>query len=70
MAEGKVDAVIVGADRIAANGDTANKVGTLGLAIDVYKRQFLDCSDCRVPLCSLSRVFFLLRFLSAIVSGE
>ena len=31
---------------------------------------FLDCSDCRVPLCSLSRVFFLLRFLSAIVSGE
>ena len=31
---------------------------------------FLDCPDCRVPLCSLSRVFFLLRFLSAIVSGE
>ncbi len=28
MASGKVDAVIVGADRIAANGDTANKVGT------------------------------------------
>jgi len=28
MAEGRVDAVIVGADRIAANGDTANKVGT------------------------------------------
>jgi methylthioribose-1-phosphate isomerase len=33
MAHGKVDAVIVGADRIAANGDTANKVGTLGVAI-------------------------------------
>lgn len=33
MAEGKVDAVIVGADRIAANGDVANKVGTLGLAV-------------------------------------
>jgi methylthioribose-1-phosphate isomerase len=30
---GKVDAVIVGADRIASNGDTANKVGTLSLAI-------------------------------------
>ena len=29
---GEVDAVITGADRIAANGDTANKVGTLGLA--------------------------------------
>jgi methylthioribose-1-phosphate isomerase len=28
MMQGKVDAVIVGADRIAANGDTANKVGT------------------------------------------
>lgn len=32
MAAGKVDAVVVGADRIAANGDVANKVGTLGLA--------------------------------------
>jgi methylthioribose-1-phosphate isomerase len=28
-----VDAVIVGADRIAANGDTANKIGTLSVAI-------------------------------------
>lgn len=33
LAAGQVDAVIVGADRIAANGDTANKVGTLPLAI-------------------------------------
>ena len=33
MAQGRVDAVFVGADRIAANGDTANKVGTLGVAI-------------------------------------
>lgn len=30
---GKVDAVVVGADRIAANGDTANKVGTLAHAL-------------------------------------
>jgi methylthioribose-1-phosphate isomerase len=29
----KVDLVIVGADRIAANGDTANKIGTLGVAL-------------------------------------
>ena len=29
----KVEAIIVGADRIAANGDTANKIGTLNLAI-------------------------------------
>jgi len=33
MSQGKVDAVIVGADRIAANGDAANKIGTLGVAI-------------------------------------
>lgn len=33
MAQGRVDAVFVGADRIAANGDTANKIGTLSVAI-------------------------------------
>ena len=33
MSQGKVDLVIVGADRIAANGDAANKIGTLGVAI-------------------------------------
>jgi methylthioribose-1-phosphate isomerase len=33
FAKGAVDAVIVGADRIAANGDTANKIGTFGLAV-------------------------------------
>jgi methylthioribose-1-phosphate isomerase len=33
MREGRVRAVIVGADRIAANGDTANKIGTYGLAL-------------------------------------
>jgi methylthioribose-1-phosphate isomerase len=33
MREGKVDIVIVGADRVAANGDTANKIGTYQLAI-------------------------------------
>jgi methylthioribose-1-phosphate isomerase len=33
MREGKVQVAIVGADRIAANGDTANKIGTYGLAI-------------------------------------
>jgi len=33
MAQGKVDLVIVGADRIARNGDTANKIGTYGVAI-------------------------------------
>ncbi len=33
MAEGRVDLVVVGADRVAANGDVANKVGTYGLAV-------------------------------------
>ncbi len=33
LQKGKIDAVIVGADRIAANGDTANKIGTYSLAI-------------------------------------
>ena len=33
MKNGWVDAVIVGADRICANGDTANKIGTYGLAV-------------------------------------
>ena len=33
MKLGKIDAIIVGADRIAANGDVANKIGTSGVAI-------------------------------------
>ena len=33
MRQGKVKAVIVGTDRVAANGDVANKIGTLGVAV-------------------------------------
>ena len=33
MREGRIQAVIVGADRIASNGDTANKIGTYGAAV-------------------------------------
>ncbi len=33
MAQGRIQRVIVGADRIAANGDTANKIGTYSLAV-------------------------------------
>lgn len=33
MREGRIQAVIVGADRIAANGDTANKIGTYSVAV-------------------------------------
>jgi len=33
MRQGLIDRVVVGADRVAANGDTANKIGTYGLAV-------------------------------------
>jgi methylthioribose-1-phosphate isomerase len=33
MRQGKIDAIVVGADRVAANGDVANKIGTYTLAI-------------------------------------
>jgi len=33
MKHGKIDAVVVGADRIAANGDVANKIGTYSIAV-------------------------------------
>jgi methylthioribose-1-phosphate isomerase len=33
MSQGKIDMVIVGADRIASNGDTANKIGTYSLSV-------------------------------------
>lgn len=39
MAEGWVDAVWVGADRIAANGDVANKIGTYNLAVLAHYHQ-------------------------------
>lgn len=41
MEHGFIDAVVVGADRIVANGDTANKIGTYGLAV--------LCSYHRIP---------------------
>ncbi len=42
MADGRVNAVLVGCDRVAENGDVANKIGTLGLAIiaDYYNVPF------------------------------
>jgi methylthioribose-1-phosphate isomerase len=39
MARGWVDMVIVGADRIVANGDVANKIGTYGLAVAARQHQ-------------------------------
>ncbi len=39
MAQGMVDRIVVGADRIAANGDTANKIGTYTVAVLAHRHQ-------------------------------
>lgn len=39
MREGRIQAVVVGADRIAANGDAANKIGTYGVAVQAKHHQ-------------------------------
>ena len=39
MQQGKIDCVILGADRIAANGDTANKIGTYNVAVLAEKHK-------------------------------
>ena len=39
MHQGKVNLVVVGADRIAANGDTANKIGTYAVAVLAREHQ-------------------------------
>ena len=51
MASGKIDCVIVGADRIAANGDVANKIGTLSVA--VLARRFLVPFYVAAPLSTI-----------------
>ncbi|MBN1623162.1 MAG: S-methyl-5-thioribose-1-phosphate isomerase, partial [Clostridia bacterium] len=56
MATGEIEAVITGCDRVAANGDTANKIGTLSVAI--------SASYFGIPLyiaCPLSTVDFSLH---------
>jgi len=39
LRQGEVHAVVVGADRIARNGDTANKIGTYGLAVQAHQHK-------------------------------
>ena len=48
MARGEVDLVLVGADRIASNGDVANKIGTYGLAVLAHHH--------RIPFYSVAPV--------------
>ncbi len=56
MREGWVDAVVVGADRICANGDTANKIGTYGLSVlaKEHKIPFYICAPASTFDLSLS----------------
>jgi methylthioribose-1-phosphate isomerase len=56
MSQGEVDVIVVGADRIAANGDTANKIGTYALAvlakrhgIPFYVAAPLSTFDAKIP---------------------
>lgn len=51
MAQKKIDLVIVGADRVAANGDFANKIGTYGVAI--LAREHGLPFYCAVPLSTI-----------------
>ncbi len=48
MSKGQIDMIIVGADRIAANGDTANKIGTLekAIAAKYYEIPFYVAAPC------------------------
>jgi methylthioribose-1-phosphate isomerase len=39
MSQGRVDGIVVGADRIAANGDTANKIGTYTVAVLAHRHK-------------------------------
>ena len=53
MSRGEVDAVIVGADRIAANGDVANKVGTYSVAVLARRHRLPFYVAC--PLSTIDR---------------
>jgi methylthioribose-1-phosphate isomerase len=53
MSQRRVDLVIVGADRIAANGDTANKIGTLGVA--VLAKEFTVPFYIAAPISTIDR---------------
>ena len=53
MASGRVDAVVVGADRIATNGDAANKIGTFTHAVSAHNAESLFMSP--LPLQPLTQ---------------
>ena len=55
LAAGGVGAAVVGADRIAANGDVANKIGTYGLAVSAPRGAVLRCCSTVHDRCRHSR---------------
>ena len=69
MRQGKIDAVVVGADRIAANGDVANKIGTYGW--QSWPRSMEYRSTSRLPFRrSISTLRMAARFLSSSAPRE
>jgi methylthioribose-1-phosphate isomerase len=53
MSRGEIDAVIVGADRVAANGDVANKIGTYSIAVLAHRHALPFYVAC--PLSTIDR---------------
>ena len=71
MAAGKVDAVVVGADRIAANGDTANKIGTYSLAVNAKQHGCGSSAVCSGSAeCESMRGFVTIRSPACPCSGQ
>ena len=54
MSRGEIDAVIVGADRVAANGDVANKIGTYMVAVLAHRHQIPFYVACPISTIDLS----------------
>ena len=54
MSRGEIDAVIVGADRVAANGDVANKIGTYGIAVLAQRHRIPFYVACPLSTIDLS----------------
>lgn len=55
MARGEVDAVVVGTDRVAANGDVANKIGTYTIAVLARRHDipfYVACPLSSIDLCT------------------
>jgi methylthioribose-1-phosphate isomerase len=57
MSRGRIDAVIVGADRVAANGDVANKIGTYAVAVIAARQRipfYVSCPLSTVDMATAS----------------